>query len=170
MNDLVKFCETIRETFLGKFKLFALICALFGPNLPNFAQTCMPNFQVEQVEVSVDNINEDGISAQIAGIAKNALRSPKLFEKADFTSREKTYSIKIDFKERSFYKNVDSFHSLYARYQLYSEDGKCVHENVFCSEGKKSIVSALVQQKQIAKIARDLKKYFENESEKKNDV
>ncbi len=170
MNDFVKFRETIRETFKEKFRLFALICALFGPNLPNFAQSCMPNFQVERVVVSVDNINEEGISVQIAGIAKNAFNSQKLFEKADFAAREKSYSVKIDFMERSFYKNVDSFHSLYARYQLYSEDGECVHENVFCSEGKKSIVSALVQQKQVAKIARDLKKFFESESEKKNDA
>ncbi|MBR5097292.1 MAG: hypothetical protein IK094_09335 [Treponema sp.] len=130
----------------------------------------MPNFQVERVEVSVDNINEEGLSAQIAGLAKNAFNSPKIFEKADFASREKSYSIKIDFRERSFYKNVDSFHSLYARYQLYSEEGECVHENVFCSEGKKSIVSALVQQKQVAKIAKDLKKFFESENEKKNDA
>ena len=162
MSDFVKFRETIRETICGKFKLFALICALFGPNLPNFAQTCMTNLQVERVEVSVDNIKEEGISEQIFGIAKNAFKSQKVLGKS--------YSIKIDFRERSFYKNVDSFHSLYARYQLYSEEGECVHENVFCSEGKKSIISSLVQQRQVAKIARDLKKYFESESEKKNEA
>jgi hypothetical protein len=65
----------------------------------------------------------------------------------------------------SFYKNVDNFHSLYASYQLFSKDGECVLENVFCSEGKKSILSALVQQKQVAKITRDLKRYFKNGTE-----
>ena len=84
-------------------------------------------------------------------------------EAAIGAARKNNYTIRINFRERSFYKNVDNFHSLYASYQLFSEDGKCVLENVFCSESKKSILSTLVQQKQVEKIARDIKKYFENE-------
>lgn len=159
MNKNRRFRETIRETFMGKFKLFALICALFGLNLPNFAQSCLPkktNILVQNVEVLVDNIFEEGLSLQISGLAKNA------FSKV--CDDGKSYSIKINLRERSFYKNVDNVHSLYASYQLFSEDGECVLENVFCSESKKSILSALVQQKQIAKIAKDLKKYFESEN------
>lgn len=158
MIDFIKFCETFRETFCAKFKFFALICALFGPNLPNFAQTCLPkkpNILVQNVEVLVDNIFEEGISTQILGLAKNAF--------SGVCDDGKSYSIKINLRERSFYKNVDNFHSIYVSYQLFLENGECAHENVFCSEGKKSILSAMVQQKQVAKIAKDLKKYFESE-------
>ena len=90
------------------------------------------------------------------GLAKTAFNK--------LCDNEKNYSVRINFRERSFYKNVDNFHSLYASYQLFSEDGQCVLENVFCSESKKSILSALVQQKQVSKIAREIKKYFEEES------
>lgn len=160
MSMTEKFRETIRETFIAKFKLFALICALFGLNLPNFAQSCLqkkPGIIVENVEVMVDNIFEEGISSQISGIAKNAFNG--------FCGQDKNYWIKINLSERSFYKNVDNFHSLYASYQLFSEEGECVLENVFCSESKKSILSALVQQRQIEKIAKDIKKHFKSGSE-----
>ncbi len=166
MKNGAKFRETIRETFGAKFKLFALICAFFGPNLPIFAQSCLPKIQIQGVEVLVDNVYEDGISTQILGMARNALQPQKLFEKAKTVEEDaQSYSIKINLRERSFYKNVDNFHSLYASYQLFSKDGECVLENVFCSEGKKSILSALVQQKQVAKITRDLKRYFKNGTE-----
>ncbi|MCR5045233.1 MAG: hypothetical protein K6A42_08935, partial [Treponema sp.] len=50
--------------------------------------------------------------------------------------------------------------SIYTHYQLFSESGECVAEKVFCSESKNSILSALTQEKEIQKIAKDLKKYF----------
>ena len=156
MNNVIKFRETIRETFTAKIKVFTLICAFFCLNLPIFAQTCLSKIQIQGVEVLVDNIYEEGISLQISGLAKTAFNK--------LCDNEKNYSVRINLRERSFYKNVDNFHSLYASYQLFSEDGQCVLENVFCSESKKSILSALVQQKQVSKIAREIKKYFEEES------
>lgn len=165
MNNVIFQRETIRETLKARIKVFTLFCALFGLNLPIFAQSCLSKIQVQGVEVLVDDIYEEGISLQILGIAKNALNCQKIIEKANASgaARKNNYTIRINFRERSFYKNVDNFHSLYASYQLFSEDGKCVLENVFCSESKKSILSTLVQQKQVEKIARDIKKYFENE-------
>ena len=112
----------------------------------------------------IDNIYEEGISLQIFEMAKNALNGQKVVEKANACSREnQKYIVKINFRERSFYKNVDNFHSLYASYQLCLDDGTCLLENVFCSESKKSILSALIQQKNVEKIAKDIKKYFENQ-------
>ena len=147
-----------------KIRALALFCALFGANLPIFAQNRARDVSVQSVQVLVDNINEEGISLQVLGLAKNAFNSINACEKADEGAPAKKYSITIDLRERSFYKSVDNIHSLYARYQLFSEDGKCVLENIFCSEGRKSILSALVQQRQVAKIARDLKKYFESDA------
>lgn len=164
MNNVILLRETIRETLKGRIKLFALFCALFGANLPIFAQSCLPKIQIQDVDVLIDNIYEEGISLQIFEMAKNALNGQKVVEKANACSREnQKYIVKINFRERSFYKNVDNFHSLYASYQLCLDDGTCLLENVFCSESKKSILSALIQQKNVEKIAKDIKKYFENQ-------
>ncbi len=165
MNNVIKFRETFRETFSCKSKKIALICAFFALNLGIYGQSCAQKkgkILVKSVEVLVDNINEEGISSQIFELAKNSLNGSKVFEKAFFDGEAQNYSIKINMRERSFYKNIDSVHSLYASYQLFSESGACVLENVFCSESKKSILSTLVQQKQVAKIAKDLKKFFES--------
>lgn len=148
----------------AKIKAAALFCAILGANLPIYAQNRARDVSVQSVQVLVDNINEEGISLQVLGMAKNAFNSIKIDEKTDEGAQVKKYTIKIDLRERSFYKSVDNIHSLYARYQLFSEDGECVLENIFCSEGRKSILSALVQQRQVAKIARDLKKYFESDA------
>lgn len=163
MNIVIKFRETIRETFRANLKAAAVLTMLFCANLPNFAQTCMEKkakICILNVEVLVDNIQEKGISSQIFEMAKAALNARNL------TGRN--YSLSIDLSERSFFKNIENSRSLYTHYQLFTEEGECVWENVFCSEGKNSIVSTLVQQRQIEKIARDLKKYFANES--KNDA
>lgn len=111
---------------------------------------------VKNVEVVVDNIQEKGISSQIFNIAKSAVSG----------LGDDGYSLFINLSERSFYKNIESAHSLYTHYQLFSDSGECVLENVFCSESKNSIISTLVQQKQIERIAKDLKKYFAGGSKK----
>ena len=70
MNNVILQRETIRETLKALIKVFTLFCALFGLNLPIFAQSCLSKIQVQGVEVLVDNIYEEGISLQILGIAK----------------------------------------------------------------------------------------------------
>ena len=100
----------------------------------------------------MDNVFEEGVSQQILGLVRKAF--------CRVCDDGNNYSIRIDLRERSFYKNIDNFHSLYASYQLFTEDGECVLENVFCSESKKSILSTVVQQRQVAKIAKDLKRFF----------
>ena len=142
MNFIINFCETFfkkRETiFWGKI-FFCAATALFCLNFSNFAQSC---------------IQEKGISSQIFEMAKNA------FSKIPPEEDGKEYAIAINLSERSFYKNVDVERSLYAHYQLFSESGECVLENVFCSESKNSIMSATAQKRQVERIAKDLKKFF----------
>ena len=99
-------------------------------------------------------LKEKGISLQIFEMAKSA------FSKIPQPQSEDEYTIAINLSERSFYKNVESARSLYTHYQLFSKSGQCVLENVFCAEGKNSILSTLIQQKQIERIARDVKKYL----------
>lgn len=158
MNIVIKFCETIlkwRETLRTAIRVFAALTALFCLNLPNFAQTCLEKrakIEIQNVEVMVDNISEKGISSQIFALAKTTL--------SGFETGGKPYTLAINLSERSFYKNVESARSLYSHYQLFSESGECVLENVFCSESKNSILSALTQKRQIEKIAKDLKKFF----------
>ena len=160
MNFIINFRETFikkRETiFLGKM-FFCAATALFCLNFSNFAQSCIEKkakIDVLTVEVVVDNIQEKGISSQIFEMAKNA------FSKIPPEENGKEYAIAINLSERSFYKNVDVERSLYAHYQLFSESGECVLENVFCSESKNSIMSATAQKRQVERIAKDLKKFF----------
>ena len=159
MKILIKNRETFRETIEGLCRAIALLCALFCLNSSIFAQTCVEKkakISVKNVEVVVDNIQEKGISSQIFNIAKSAVSG----------LGGDGYSLFINLSERSFYKNIESAHSLYTHYQLFSDSGECVLENVFCSESKNSIISTLVQQKQIERIAKDLKKYFAGGSKK----
>lgn len=145
------------ETFRAALRLFVALTALFCLNLPNFAQTCMEKkakIEVQAVETVVDSILEKGISSQIFEMAKSA------FSKLPPSQGSGEYTIAINLSERSFYKNVESVRTLYTHYQLFSKSGECVLENVFCSESKNSIISTLVQQKQIERIARDIKKYL----------
>ena len=167
MKNIIKNRETFRETILGAAKAFALFCALFCANSAIFAQTCMEKkakISVKNVEVVVDNIQEKGISLQIFNIAKSSLNGQKFLESP--SAGGEGYSISISLSERSFYKNIESAHALYTHYQLFSDSGECVLENVFCSESKSSIISTLAQKKQIEKIAKDLKKYFAGGSKK----
>jgi len=158
VNIIINFCETIlkgRETFRPGLRLFAALTALFCLNLPNFAQTCMEKFakiEVQNVEVLVDEIPEKGISSQIYALAKTALTG--------LEADGRRYSLAINLSERSFYKSVEMERSLYTHYQLFSESGECVWENVFCSQSKNSILSATTQKRQIVRIAKDLKKFF----------
>lgn len=160
MNIVIKFCETffkLRETQVFKKQGIVALTAFFCLNLQNFAQSCQEKkaqIQVQAVEVLVDNIQEKGISLQIFEMAKSA------FSKIPQPQSEDEYTIAINLSERSFYKNVESARSLYTHYQLFSKSGQCVLENVFCAEGKNSILSTLIQQKQIERIARDVKKYL----------
>ncbi len=159
MKILIKNRETFRETIAGLCRAVALLYALFCINSSIFAQTCVEKkakISVKNVEVVVDNIQEKGISSQIFNIAKSAVSG----------LGDDGYSLFINLSERSFYKNIESAHSLYTHYQLFSDSGECVLENVFCSESKNSIISTLVQQKQIERIAKDLKKYFAGGSKK----
>lgn len=163
MKIVIKIRETFRETTRRAFRAIAAVTALFCLNLPNFAQTCVEKkakICVTNVEVVIDNIPEKGISSQIFCMAKSALKAPEIEEAAFFNGFKENYSISIDLCERSFFKNIESAHSLYTHYQLFSDTGECVLENVFCSESRKSILSALTQRKQIERIAKEVKKYF----------
>ena len=115
---------------------------------------------VQNVEVTIDNIEEKGISSQIFSIANSALNEKKFLEKAGFDENGKNYALAINVNERSFFKDIQSARSLYTHYRLFSEDGECVLEKVFCSESKNSILSTVTQQRQIERIAKDLKKFF----------
>ena len=160
MNFIIKFRETFfkkRETFAFAKRVFFGATALFCLNFQNFAQSCLENkakITVKTVETQIDDIQEKGISLQIFEMAQNA------FSRLSAKQSGFQYNININMSERSFYRDAGIARSLYTHYQLFSENGECVLENVFCSESKNSIISTLIQQKQIGKIAKDVKKFL----------
>ena len=102
--------------------------------------------------MTIDNVIENGISSQICEMAQTAL--------LDVEGDGNEYALAINLSERSFYKSLDRERSLYAHYQLFDPNGECVLEKFFCSQGKKTLASALTQKAQIARLAKELKQFF----------
>ncbi len=136
-------------------KIAAVCFAAFFMNTFVFSR----NMEVECVDVAINNICDEQISKQISGIAKTMLA------RKGFCG---DYRIKINLSQRSFYKNIDTVNSIYVHYELWNSEGKRLFENVFLTEGKETILSTAMQNRQVEKIVRDLARYFRTKESESN--
>ena len=165
MNIVIKFRETSRETFRSIFRAALPLTLLFCLNLPNFAQSCIGKkgkITVRSANACIEGVYEKGISSQIFSMANTALRRAN--------AKGRRYELVIDVSEYSFYKpkKLERTRSLYAHYQLFSESGECVLEKVFCSQGKKTLLSAFIQKDRVAWVARGVKSYVRSGKAKRD--
>lgn len=144
--------------FSKKCVIFAFFIAILSQILVSEEFSSSPvAIAIESVDVTVDSIAESAISEQICDIARTKF-SAENFSK--LCPKVQNARIRISIRERSFYRSADNINSLYVHYGLYDGNENCITENAFCSEGKRTIISTVVQRKEVDRIARDLQRYF----------
>jgi hypothetical protein len=150
MKIMIKGCPKTAALALGILSLLALSCVSgsgkgFWSSYPELPVSW--NYELGNIQVTVDHVREEGIAFQIGAIAETLLAAGT--KKAGENSIPLALDIRVE--QRSFLHSVELFNTIYVDCLVRDGEGRVLGREYRYSVGKGSIISLKEQRRLLSR-------------------
>ena len=109
------------------------------------------------VNITNESIKDKELSSQVSEIVYAMLN-----RELDMTKYEQRANLSILINQRSYYKGINQYNSIFLNYKLVDENDNVILNNCYFDKITDSIESSKIQYKLVSKIVNDVKLFLEN--------